>query len=338
MSFPVSPQVSVGIVGAGEITRRAHLPVLLNMPDVKVAWLADRQPGRAISLAGAYGIAPVHAARADQLPPCDIALLAIPLDARGDYLENFRRNGTAVMCEKPFSFTAADHRLLASQFPGHSLAVGFMRRFYKSTALLRHLVDSKVFGPLLGIDVHEGNRSKGSGVDASFLDDPRLGAARGVLMDLGSHSIDLALYVSGARQFQVIECSRLMDAGVDRQVAASLDLFVERPELPVRMNFGVSWLERQSNRVHLKFEYTSVWSDLSVGGEVFLGDPRRPAQCATVQMPLVGGTNFNQAFYLEWREFIDGWREKRASRIAAANTWLTTAVVEMLLAHPEVPT
>ena len=336
MSLSGNPTVSVGIVGAGEITRRAHLPVLLNMADVKIVWLADQRPNRAISLATAYGVPAVHAVRAEQLPPCDIALLAIPLGARADYLEAFNARGTAVMCEKPFSVTAENHRLLSSQFPGHSLAAGFMRRFYKSTTLLRQIVASDMFGPLLGIDIHEGNRSKGSGVDVSFLDDPRLGAARGVLMDLGSHSIDLALYISGTRQFAIRDCSRVMDGAVDRQVTANLDLFLEPQGRPVKLNYGVSWLERQTNRIHLTFEHTSVWSDLSVTSDVFLGDPRYPASCATLQMPVIGGTTFNQAFYLEWRDFIEAWRAKRASRIAAADTWLTTALVEALLTYPEV--
>lgn len=324
--------VSIGIVGAGEITRKAHLPVLLNIPRVRVAWLFDQRPERAVSLANAYGVPAVHSPAADQLPPCDVALLATPVEARADYLRHFAANGTAVFCEKPFALTAADHRRILADFAAHKLACGFMRRFYRSTMLLRRVVASQAFGPLLKIDVHEGNRSKGSGVDSSFLDDPTLGAARGVLMDLGSHSIDLALYISNAENFRVRACASVLDGSVDRQVTATVELNGAAPNrTPIAFNYGVSWLQRQTNRIHLQFERTAVWSELSAASVVYMGDPGQPADCLSLGSEVIGATTFNQAFYLEWCDFLDGLQAGRESEVAARRALLTTAVVDELL-------
>lgn len=342
-----SRTVSIGIVGAGEIVRRSHLPVLVNIPGAKVDWIYDHRPERAIALAHAYGLHAIHSMSSDELPPCDIALLAIPVEARDEYLRHFAAAGSAVLCEKPFALTAAEHAHAVAQFPAHALACGFMRRFYRSTILLKEIVASGMLGPLFKIDVSEGGRSKGSGADASFLDDPRLGASRGVLMDLGSHSIDLALFISGADAFDIVSCDKELDGSVDRKVTAVVNLRNSSlPDVPaVELNYGVSWLDRQANRIHLQFERAAVWGELAVSGGVFLGAYRPPSVGGpqpgsggarspfdlSLESQTSGARTYSQAFYLEWRDFIDGVRERRESRISARSALMTTSLVHGLL-------
>ena len=324
--------LSIGIVGAGDITRRAHLPVLMNIPDVTVAWITDHRADRAEALAAAYALQSVRAATPADLPACDVALLAIPVDVRMPYFEHFAARGTAVFSEKPFAMSAADHSKLLEMFPAHALACGYMRRFFRWSVLLRHLVADRSFGPLHSIWIGEGNRSKGSGADASFLDDPRLGASRGVLADLGSHGLDLALHISGADAFEVDTCERVNDGAVDRKVTARIRLFVEQ-ESPraVDLDFGVSWLDRQINQIRLGFENASLWSDLSPGGSVFVGEPGDSRVGITLQGADDGAATYNQAFYLEWRDFIDSLRAQREPRTSARSAHLTTSMLESLL-------
>jgi predicted dehydrogenase len=322
----------IGIVGAGEVTRRAHLPVLLNMPGVRVAWLHDHRAERADSLARSYGVTPIHATRNDEMPPCDVALLAIPVEVRGDYLNYFRQNSTAILCEKPFALTAAEHAKAIGEIPPHRLGCGYMRRFYRSTMVLRQIVVEGFFGPLLAMSIYDGDRSKGSGVDSSFLDDTRMGASRGVLADLGSHSIDLALHISGAEAFRVKSLTRVMDGSVDRKVVATVQL--DCPTLSgnhsVDLHYGVSWLDRLDNCIRLRFEHATVWSGLAASSEVYVGDPTRPDDAIMLNSPVVGASTFNQAFYLEWRDFLDGVRLTRESLVSARSALLTTALVEQL--------
>jgi predicted dehydrogenase len=325
--------LSIGVVGAGEISRKAHLPVLVNIPDVKIAWIHDRNPASAQSLAGAYGLRAVNSPRAEELPACDVVLLAIPVDARGDYLEHLSSTGGAALCEKPFATTAAEHRLRIGQFAPYALGAGFMRRFFRSTKVLRQVVADGIFGPLLSIDISEGNRSKGSGVDSSFLDDSRLGASRGVLTDLGSHSIDLALHVSAASAFEVQSCTKVLDGAIDRKVTAAVRLqTAANGSVPVELNYGVSWLDRQQNRIQLTFEHTKVWSALAPMAEVFVGNPESPQEAIRLASQAPGATTYNQAFYLEWRDFLDGLRAERESVTSARAALLTTSLIEALLA------
>jgi predicted dehydrogenase len=325
-------ELSIGIVGAGEITRQRHLPVLLNTPGVRIVWLHDSRPERAASLARAFGVKPVKQMPNDEMPPCDVVLLAIPVEGRRPYLSYFQQRSAAILCEKPFALSVAEHTRAIHGYPLHLLGCGYMRRYYRSTVLLRQMVATGVFGPLLAISIHEGNRSKGSGVDFSFLDDARMGASRGVLADLGSHSIDLALHISGADAFEVKSLSRVMDGPVDRKVGARVALYCPKPSgsHSVDLNYGVSWLDRQDNCIQLSFEHTTVWSHIAPSSDVYLGDPAQPKDAMTLSAPGIGARNLNQAFYLEWRDFLDGVRQSKESQVSARSALLTTALVEKL--------
>jgi predicted dehydrogenase len=323
--------VSVGIIGAGEIARKFHIPVLVNMPDVKIAWIYDKRPESAKALAHAYGLPALHSLAPQSLPGCDVLLLAIPVDARREYLDQISSRNVAALCEKPFAMSRDDHQRLINRFAPHALGAGFMRRFFQSSMLLRQVVSDGMFGALRRVDLSEGNRSKGSGVDSSFLDDPRLGQSRGVLADLGSHSIDLALYVSGATGFEVQSCDKVLDGLIDRKISAVVLLHTAQDSVPVELHYGVSWLDRQENQIRLTFDHTQVWSSLLPAAEVFAGDPKSPRSAIRLAPQTAGATSYNQAFYLEWRTFLAGLRGRQESVISARRTFLTTALVEALL-------
>ncbi len=93
----VTPQLlSVGIVGAGEIVSRIHLPVLSACEDIHIAYVADRNSETAQSVAGSYKLTPVTAPDdLDELPRTDVVLLAVPVTARMPYYELFAKRGTS---------------------------------------------------------------------------------------------------------------------------------------------------------------------------------------------------------------------------------------------------
>jgi predicted dehydrogenase len=304
---------------------------LVNIPDVKIAWVYDQRPASAHSLAQAYRVRALHSLSHEDLGACDVVLLAIPVNARHSYLDHLSSIGGAALCEKPFAVTSAEHKRLIDRFAPHALAAGFMRRFFHSTQLLRQIVEDGIFGPLLEIEISEGNRSKGSGVDKSFLDDPRLGPSSGVLTDLGSHSIDVALYVSGATHFDIQSCTKVMDGAIDRKLTAAVRLHTAADN-PVDLTYAVSWLDRQDNRIQLTFERTKVWSALVPNAAVFAGDPQAPNEAIRLMPQTPGATTYNQAFYLEWKDFLAGFRERRECVTAARTALLTTSLIEALLA------
>ncbi|MCB1022651.1 MAG: Gfo/Idh/MocA family oxidoreductase, partial [Acidobacteria bacterium] len=99
-----SRPIRIGIVGAGDIVRAVHLPVLLAMPQAQVEWLCDVDTNRAKTMSKAYGPRAVEAPRdPGDLPEADVVLLATPYGVRRPYYEALRARGTAIYVEKPFA-------------------------------------------------------------------------------------------------------------------------------------------------------------------------------------------------------------------------------------------
>ena len=325
----------MGVVGAGAIARKLHIPVLQNMPGVRLGWLSDRDPARARQVGDAYGVTPVAANAPADLPPTDVVLLAIPMEARASYLNAFASRGMAVFCEKPFAADSQEHGRLIELYDAHRLACGYMRRFYASTLTMSHILEEGWFGKLLRVKVAEGGRSRGSGAEGSFLDSAQPSFSHGVLTDLGSHSIDLALYLTRAKAFRVDECSMVLDGPVDRRVSARVALFrdAESAGHLVELDYCVSWLDSQPDRLELQFERATVFCGLGPDADVFVGDPERPARAFRVSAPLAGARTVNQAFYLEWRSFLEGVASGAESSISARSAYRTTSLVESLHDH-----
>lgn len=327
--------LSVGVVGAGDIAHKVHLPVLLSMAGVTVPWIFDANAARCRSVAKAYGLPSLDACAPDALPACDVALLAIPVGARGPYYETFSRLGTAVFAEKPFAVSAENHRVLAARFEPHRLACGYMRRFYSSTRIFRDLVRMAPFGALRRIRVSEGNRSTASRVDRSYIDDSQQSSSGGILSELGCHSLDVALFVTGARAYDIRSCEFQMDGKVDRKVTAQVTLHDSDriPLLGVELDYCVSWLDRQSNIMVLEFDHCSVWAETHPGGTVRMGRPDDASAALTLSAAAKGATTSNQAFFLQWQDFLHGYRTQTESDVSANSALLGTTLIEALYAH-----
>jgi len=160
----------VGIVGAGLIVNNAHLPALVNTDSAKVSWLADQDPLKAACMGAAWSVrAFPESAIPSALPNCDVVLLAIPLLARPEYLAEFRKRGTAVLCEKPFAQTEAEHVHFCQGFDRSQIGVGFQRRTLSQNRLMRELVETACFGPLRAGRAQEGGRTTRAGGGGVFF-------------------------------------------------------------------------------------------------------------------------------------------------------------------------
>jgi predicted dehydrogenase len=327
--------LSVGVIGAGDIARKVHLPVLLNMPDVNVDWLYDSSAERTRAVARANGLRGMDVCSPAQLPACDVALLAIPVGARAAYYDAFAARGIAVMAEKPFAVSSAEHRALTERFAPSRLACGFMRRFYASSQLLRQLVRSAPFGRLVRIKVSEGARTTGTRVDRSYFDDSRQSLHGGILSELGCHSLDLALFISGARSFDIRACEFAFDGSVDRKICATIHLGESEylSSAGLVLDYCVSWLDRQTNTMIFEFENCCVWTEIHPGGQVRMGTPA-DSPAGTLLVPGAhAATTANQAFFLQWRSFLEGLRTDTESEVSARSALLGTALIEELYAR-----
>ena len=327
-NIPAPRVLSVGIVGAGEIVSRIHLPVLSACEDIHIAYVADRNSETARSVAGSYKIAPIAAdANLDELPVTDVVLLAVPVTARLAYYELFAKRGTSVLAEKPLAIGSSEAERICDLFPEHSLACGFQRRSYASVALARLLVTENWFGPLRSISVSEGALTTKTGTDSRFYDDAASGGG-GVLMDLGCHSLDLAMYISEATEAIPIGQRFVFDGGVDREVEAHLSLRTATGACD--LNYLVTWLRPAKNTIELHFENCTVEFPCQPSQDVKIHGSLNESDVASLSMKQAGAGTVYQAFYLEWMAFLDGVRSRQASKFSARSSLPTIRAVEAL--------
>lgn len=327
---PPLRRFSVGVIGAGAISRLQHLPVLTSMPQVRVVWVADAEDDRARSLARAHGVKAIALPPSpDDLPQCDAVLLAIPVGARAPYLQSLAQRGIGAFVEKPFARTAEEQLRLLRGFPPHKIACGFMRRTYDSTFLLRTILDDGWFGPPVRIRISEGARATATRMDSSYFDDPQA-VGGGILAELGCHAIDVVLHLLAPHSHEVLRQHVVFDGHGDRKAEAEVALHLgERGEGErVHLEFCISHLDAQDNVLEIEFPTVRLVvgnKPASVVRVRALGERREVVELQPLNR---GARTFNQAFYLQWEWFLRGLEDGQPSPVAAASCLPVTSLIE----------
>jgi predicted dehydrogenase len=243
------------------------------------------------------------------------------------YHELFAKRGTHVLSEKPLATSLRDAERTCEMYPEHALACGFQRRAYATANLARLLVSQNWFGPLRSVAVSEGALTTKTGADSRFYD--QAGSGGGVLMDLGCHSLDLAIYISGATEVAIAEQRFVFDDGVDREVEARMEL--RMPSGSCELDYFVTWLRPAENVIKLRFD--NCVASLSCRPSEHI-DVRgiQSEQVAQLAAKGAGATTVYQAFYLEWMDFLEGVRNRQPSKFSARSALTTGRAVEVLYA------
>lgn len=316
----------IGVIGTGNIARQIHLPVLTSMPGIRVAWVADANPASAQAVARAFDLSarplPLDAGHD---PDCDAVLIASPVGTRRPYLEYAAARGLAAFVEKPFARSVAEHRAFASLFPPGRVGCGFMRRTYDASLILGRILDEGWLGRPTRIVIREGGRGAGSGTDASYFDSAGLGG--GILLELGCHAIDLVLQLTHTTRWDVIRRMFRFDGSPDRTAEGEVRLLPEGAG-PIALDYRFSWVDDLPCTTEFHFPSAR----LTVGNKP--DSPVRLAGRGAAEFPLQptgrGAVSWNQAFALEWRDFLDGLGEARGSSFDAASALPVTALIEEL--------
>jgi predicted dehydrogenase len=323
---------SIGVIGAGTISRSVHLPVLTAMPEVRVAWVADASDGQASAVAAAFDVphAPI-AGITGVIRDCDAVLLAIPVGVRGPYLEELARQGVAVLVEKPFARNRQEFAANLALFPEHRVACGFMRRTYSSTQQMRTILREGWFGAPVRVRIAEGGRTTRTGADRSYFDDPAAGGG-GILLELGCHALDQVLYLLGTERHDIVSQRMLLDGHADRKAEAEV-LLHPGPGgggQPVVLEYVFSWLDTQDNCVEFEFPTARVRYATRPDAHVVICGTGQGAPGLPLELPARGVTTTNQAFYTEWKWLLDGLATGVPSPVAAATCREVTALIEDL--------
>jgi len=250
--------VRLAVVGAGAVSERCHLPAAATVAEVAVAVLVDPDLGRARRLAARFGV-PHTAPDYRRLPVVvDAAVVATPPALHAPVALHFLRAGAGVLVEKPLALAPAEGEMLqaAAAATGAVLQPAHHLRFASGPRLVKRLLEEGRLGALEAVEgvygvVFDWPVASGS----HFL---REQAGGGVVMDNGSHLLDLLLWWVG--DAEVVEAADDAWQGVEAE--AHLRLRLHGPAGAVPAALTLSWLRHLGRWVRLRGRSLTVEQDL----------------------------------------------------------------------------
>jgi predicted dehydrogenase len=207
----------LGLIGAGDVVQRFYLPALAAQSAFRPVAIASPGGSSAGAVAARHGI-PVALDSAAALlarPDVDAVAVCTPPDTHRQIVTAALRRGKHVLVEKPVTTGAADCAALIAA-SGRSVGIlyyTFNNRLREENRHLTERVLSGALGPLDAIDV-EWLRMKPVSDTAWCRDPARAGG--GVLADLGSHLIMIALGLVPQRRHFTASCRLIRYAGRPR--------------------------------------------------------------------------------------------------------------------------
>ncbi len=206
-----------GFLGAGGIARRRMLPAVWDHPEVAVGAVMVRDQARAEALAAEFGAAAAYD-RVDALladPRLEAIYLATPPALHAAQAIAALEAGKAVLVEKPLAVTTAEAAamLAAAERTGQRLGVCFPLRANPAVQAIQSWLAAGELGHLVYLRAQLAKWYPLTG--DLWRADPRQ-AGGGVLLDLGSHLLDLAWLLAGpAARITAVLANRAFDVPVE---------------------------------------------------------------------------------------------------------------------------
>jgi predicted dehydrogenase len=191
-------RVRIGVVGTSYFVGRVHLPLLQSHPQAELVAVCGRTAARRDSLAIAHQIPQQFACYSEMLSQAklDAIVIATPDDLHAPMTLAAIDAGLHVLCEKPLALNSADAAAMLARARAASVKhmVFFRWRWLAAyERLQRLLAEGWVGRPLQWVFSYLSSGGWKPGYAWRF-DEQR---AIGTLGDLGSHLIDMALWLGG---------------------------------------------------------------------------------------------------------------------------------------------
>lgn len=241
--------VRVALVGCGAVSKANLLPVLAGHDRISLIALVDRTKARAEELAQAYGVQRVLT-DLDSLAPEDVdaVVLATPPAHHALATIALAERGLHVFVEKPMAIRSCDAEAMvaAADRAGIALGVGLYRRMLPAVRLLATMLRSGEYGPPLSIDIEEGGPYGWELATLDVLTSAQGGG--GVLIDIGSHVIDLALHLLPG-DAHVVAYHDNARGGIETDCVAELEIGTAFGRIPCRVELSRTRQLRGSIRI-----------------------------------------------------------------------------------------
>ena len=191
--------LNAAFIGCGAIAQKKHLPLAAENPCLHIKALYNPTTSVAESCKAAFGNADtlvVHSA--DEIfarDDIDVVFISSPNYTHADYTIAALQSGKSVICEKPMAMTSeqAQSMLEASLRHGRLLHVSYQNRYTYQAQYAKRLVED---GFLSKIYYAKAYALRRRAVPTWGLTTNKELSGGGPLIDIGSHAIDLALWLA----------------------------------------------------------------------------------------------------------------------------------------------
>lgn len=193
-----SRQLRAGVIGLGWAGQR-HLACFADEPGVQVVAVTDLHAGRRAMCQRNFEVATGYEdwRRMLAVEDLDLVSIATPTCAHAPIAIAALRAGCHVLCEKPAAANESDANLMhaAAIEAGRVLLICFNYRKRADVKYLKNLIDQGALGEIYSV---HGFWTRLSGIPAltSWYTSRELSGG-GVLADIGTHILDLMLYLAG---------------------------------------------------------------------------------------------------------------------------------------------
>lgn len=187
------------IIGAGIIAQN-HLKAIFEMQPLKAAAIADIALERAEEAASQYGIRAYadYKEMIEREKP-DIAVITLPHYLHREAAVFCAEAGCHVMLEKPMALSVqeCDEMIEAAERNNIQLMVGHTQHYFTANRRAKQLIEQEDLGTLVMINDARHVNYYASSRPQWFLEKEKSGG--GIMMNLGSHSIDRIQWITGRR-------------------------------------------------------------------------------------------------------------------------------------------
>ena len=227
--------VRLGIIGAGAIAQ-SYIRALEACPIARLTAIVDvrRDVARAVAESVQCQSYESHLELA-QRDECDAVIVCTPPSSHADVALAFLEKGIPVLCEKPLSMDVATARALCekAQEKGIVLAMASKFRYVDDLIRAKSIIASGLVGDVILIE-----NTFASTVDMSrrWNSDPAISGG-GVLIDNGTHSVDIVRYLVGPIvELMAFEGRRIQELPVEDTVTLLM-----RTESGADASIDLSW-------------------------------------------------------------------------------------------------
>ncbi len=209
--------VRFGLIGAGAIAQ-TYAQAFQRCGGVALTAVADVRFEAAQALAGAFG-ARAHGSLESMLAAggLDAVIVATPPSRHAEQSLAAIDDGLHVLCEKPFTLDTETARRMveAAARAGVQIAMASKFRYVEDVTRARSIVTSGILGDLV---LFENAFTARVDMAGRWNADPEVSGG-GVLMDNGTHSVDLMRYLLGPlAEVQCVEGKRVQGLAVEDTV------------------------------------------------------------------------------------------------------------------------